>query len=636
MFGFYRVAVATFYTTLANPMENAQNIISVINKIAEKDCSILLLPELALTGYTLRDILYQESIYKAQNEALENIVRASQNLSTVIVFGVYVNYLDRLYNCAVVIQNGKILGLIPKSYIPNRGEFYEKRYFTSGKDLKGLEIDFCSRSVPFGVDLLFGDKKNLIFGVEVCEDLWAVTPPSLKMCESGANLILNPSSSNELVGKSDYRKSLVSSQSARGFCAYAYSSSSIGESSTDTVFGGDLIVAEYGSILAQGKRFSFEEEIIFSDIDTFRLKALRLKEGSFCDSKTGNFRFISLQKLPEIDKIKRFINPYPFIPSNKDKLNSRAEEIINIQAHSLIRRLRGAKIQKVVIGVSGGLDSTLALLVCYYAFEILGRDPKDIIAVLMPGFGTTDRTFENSILLSKSLNISYTVISIKKLAELEFEAIGHNPAIKNITYENVQARARTSILMNLANQENALVIGTGDLSEIALGWSTYNGDHMSMYAINSSIPKTLIRYLIEFFAQKSEDIKGILEDILDTPVSPELLPPEDGKISQKTEDIIGPYELHDFFLYHFIRYGSSIKRIFYLATLAFEDKYEPTIIKKWLGVFIRRFFTQQFKRSCMPDGPKVGTISLSPRTDWRMPSDADFQIWMRELEEIKI
>ncbi len=634
MFGFRRVGVASPFIKLSNPSSNLKEILALIEDAKDQNVSILLFPELSLVGYSLRDIFFNQNLYRAQNEALRELLRESKDISMVIVVGIFINYQDRLYNCAVVIQNRKILGVVPKSYIPNKSEFYEKRYFVSGADIKNKEINFCSQIVPFGVDLLFSDGQDLVFGVEICEDLWAITPPSLGMCESGANLILNLSSSNELIGKADYRASLVSSQSARGVCAYLYSSSGVGESSTDTVFGGDLIVAEYGLVLARGERFSLKNQLITADIDLFRLKALRVSEGAFCDAKPKDFRTINLEPLPEIDKLKRAIDPHPFVPKDRDRLFLRAKEIIQIQAYGLIRRILGAKIQKVIIGISGGLDSTLALLVSFYAFEILERDPKDIIAVLMPGFGTTNRTFENSITLCKALGVDYRVIPIKDLALKEFELIEHTVDSYDITYENVQARARTSILMNLSNKEGAIVIGTGDLSEIALGWSTYNGDHMSMYAINSSVPKTLIKYLIEYFSNEKENLREVLRDILDTPVSPELLPSQNDEISQKTEDIIGPYELHDFFLYHFIRYGSSVERIFYLATLAFDGIYDRDTIKRWLKVFIKRFFTQQFKRSCMPDGPKVGTISLSPRTDWRMPSDADLSVWLEALERL--
>jgi NAD+ synthase (glutamine-hydrolysing) len=635
MFGFYKIAVASIYTELANPAQNAKKIINLIKKADSKDSLILLLPELSLTGYSVRDLFYQQDLYDAQNKALLEILEASKDFSIVTVLGIYINFKDKLYNCAVILQRGKILGLVPKSYIPNKGEFYEKRYFVSGSKIKNTNIDFCNqKEIPFGVDLLFKDEKDLLFGVEICEDLWAITPPSLAMCEAGANLILNLSASNELVGKADYRASLVSSQSARGFCAYAYSSSGVGESTTDTIFGGDLIIAEYGRILKRGERFLLEDQLITAEIDISRLKALRIKEGSFCDVTQKKFREILIDESKEIKTLERKIDPFPFVPKDKTLLNKRAKEIISIQAYSLIRRMSGANIKRVTLGISGGLDSTLALLVVSKAFEILGQNKKDIIAVLMPGFGTTNRTFENALLLCKKVGVDYRIISIKELALSEFKAIKHDPNIKDITYENVQARARTSILMNLANKEKALVIGTGDLSEIALGWSTYNGDHMSMYAINSSIPKTLIRYLIEYFALNYKNLKDVLEDILDTPVSPELLPPEDGKISQKTEDLIGPYELHDFFLYHFLKYGSLIERIFFLATLAFEGKYDKTTIKKWLKVFIQRFFTQQFKRSCMPDGPKVGTISLSPRTDWRMPSDAKVKEYLERVEKL--
>ncbi len=635
MFGFYKVAVASIYTELANVSSNLTEMLQIINSAKSKGVSILLFPELALSGYSLGDILYFSQLYNSQNMAIEEILSKSRGSKMVIVFGAMLKYQDRLYNTAFVVQNGKILGVVPKSYIPNKGEFYEKRQFVSGINIKGKNISFLKqKSTPFGVDLLFSDDE-VTFGVEICEDLWAVTPPSLAMVASGANIILNPSASNELIGKADYRVSLVSSQSARGVCGYMYASSGVGESTTDTLFGGDCMVAEYGSIIARSKRFELKSHMTVADIDIFRLKSLRLNEGAFSDSVAVDFRVVDLEPLTPSREIQRAIEPHPFVPSTKSQRDKRAEEIISIQAHSLIKRLEHTGIKKAVIGVSGGLDSTLALLVTERAFEIMGRSSKDILAISMPGFGTTSRTYKNAIALNRILNVTEKTIPIGDLVLAEFELIGQNPKVHDITYENVQARVRTSILMNIANKDGGLVIGTGDLSEIALGWSTYNGDHMSMYAINSSIPKTLIKYLIEYFSQEDTLLTGVLKDILKTPISPELLPPEGaGDISQKTEDIIGPYELHDFFLYHFIRYSSPVERIFHLATLAFRGKYDSETIKKWLRVFIKRFFSQQFKRSCMPDGPKVGTISLSPRADWRMPSDASPREWLDALDRL--
>jgi len=469
----------------------------------------------------------------------------------------------------------------------------------------------------------------MLFGVEICEDLWAITPPSNHMSSNGANLIFNLSASNELIGKAEYREELVRTQSARCMGAYVYSSSGVGESTTDTVFGGHAIISEYGSTLAQNKRFSMQSSLTTADLDLQRLNWLRLSESSYSDSRVKPTRVITLSPTPNITKLNRFINPMPFVPSIYQEKTHRCEEIINIQAHGLIKRMNHAHIKRAIIGISGGLDSTLALLSTHKAFELMNWNKKDIIAITMPGFGTTSRTKNNAIKLCEELGVTLRTVDITKISLAEFEAIGHDPADLSVTYENVQARARTSILMNSANREGGLVIGTGDLSEIALGWSTYNGDHMSMYALNSGIPKTLIKYVIEYF-KSNKKIADIIDDILDTPISPELLPHQEDEIVQETESIVGPYELHDFFLYHFIKYGAKPSKILFLANHAFE-KYDEETIKKWLKLFIRRFFTQQFKRSCIPDGPKVGTISLSPRADWRMPSDADFSIWLDDL-----
>ncbi len=630
MYGYYRVAAAVNKTTVANPKKNAEEVLTLIKESHAKEVSVVVFPELTLTSYTASDLLLNQTLLASQNEALEYILKNIETINTIAVIGIAVLEADRLYNCAVVIQNGKMLGIVPKSYLPNKKEFYEKRQFTSGRDIVRTTIDLLDTEVPFGVDLLFTDKSNMTFGVEICEDLWAVTPPSNHMANNGANLLFNLSASNELIGKHEYREELVRTQSARCMAAYVYSSAGVGESTTDTVFGGHSIISEYGSTLVQNERFSLKSNLITADIDLERLRWLRLNEGSYGDGRRKKIRTVKVGTLPGITKLQRDINPMPFVPSRYTDKKYRCDEIIHIQAHGLIKRMSHAHIKKAVIGISGGLDSTLALLSTHKAFEIMNWDSKDILAVTMPGFGTTSRTKSNAIQLCETLDVTLKTVDITELSLNEFEAIEHDKEEHSVTYENVQARARTSILMNLANKEGGLVIGTGDLSEIALGWSTYNGDHMSMYALNSGIPKTLIKYVIEYF-KSNKAISHIIDDILDTPISPELLPHSDDEITQETEEIVGPYELHDFFLYHFIKYGAEPKKILYLAIIAFDTKYDEETIKSWLKLFLKRFFTQQFKRSCMPDGPKVGTISLSPRADWKMPSDADFEIWLKEL-----
>jgi NAD+ synthase (glutamine-hydrolysing) len=631
MYGFYRVAAAVNKTTVANPDRNADEVLSLIGQAATQEVSAVVFPELTLTGYTASDLFLNHTMLEAQNNALNRILDNIKSFDTIVILGIAVMEADRLYNCAAVLQRGKILGIIPKTYLPNKREFYEKRHFVSGQHIVRTEIGFLGHAVPFGVDLLFGDGREMTFGVEICEDLWAVTPPSNQMAVNGANLLFNLSASNELIGKHEYREELVRTQSARCMAAYVYASSGVGESTTDTVYGGHAIIAEYGTTLAQNERFRMQSHLITADIDLQKLRWLRLNEGSYGDTKRQEMRYIKVGKTPILTNIKRFIDPMPFVPSRYDDQAHRCEEIMQIQAHALIKRMAHTHISKAVIGISGGLDSTLALLSTHKAFEIMGWASRDILAVTMPGFGTTSRTRSNAVKLCEALGVTLKEIEITELSLKEFDAIDHDPAEHSITYENVQARVRTSILMNLANKEGGLVIGTGDLSEIALGWSTYNGDHMSMYALNCGIPKTLIRYLIAYF-KKEKRLADIIDDILDTPISPELLPHSDDTITQETEEIVGPYALHDFFLYHFIKYGASPDKIRFLAIKAFDTKYDEDQIMHWLKHFLRRFFTQQFKRSAMPDGPKVGTIALSPRADWKMPSDADMESWLKTLE----
>ncbi len=630
MYGYYRVASAVNKTVVGNPAKNAEEIVSLIKQAHEQEVSVIVFPELTLTGYTASDLLLNQTLIASQNESLDYILNNIVNINTVAVVGIALFEADRMYNCAAVIQRGKILGVVPKSYLPNKKEFYEKRQFTTGRDITRTTCDLLGEEVPFGVDLLFTDKADMTFGVEICEDLWAVTPPSNHMASNGANLLLNLSASNELIGKHEYREELVRTQSGRCMAAYVYSSAGVGESTTDTVFGGHAIISEYGATLAQNERFRLDSHLITADVDLERLKWLRVNESSYADGRRKKTRVIKVEDLPSISSIERDINPMPFVPSRYTDKKHRCDEIVHIQAHGLIKRMTHAHIKKAVIGISGGLDSTLALLSTHKAFEMMGWDSKDIIAVTMPGFGTTTRTKTNAMKLCEALGVTLKTVDITDISLKEFEAIEHDKDEHSVTYENVQARARTSILMNMANKEGGLVIGTGDLSEIALGWSTYNGDHMSMYALNSGIPKTLIQYVIEYY-KSNEKIAHIIDDILDTPISPELLPHEADEIVQETESIVGPYELHDFFLYHFIKYGAKPSKILHLAAKAFDTKYDEDEINKWLKLFLRRFFTQQFKRSCMPDGPKVGTISLSPRADWKMASDVDFETWLRSL-----
>ncbi|MBD3789435.1 MAG: NAD(+) synthase [Campylobacterales bacterium] len=631
MYGYYRVASAVNNTTVANPYENAKEIITLIQEAHHNEVSVVVFPELTLTGYTASDLFLNQTLLDQQTQALKYILKNIETVDTVAIIGIAILDADRLYNCAIVLQKGKILGIVPKTYLPNKKEFYDKRQFTSGKENVQKTVLLLDEEIPFGCDLLFSDGKDMTFGVEICEDLWNVMPPSNQMASNGANLIFNLSASNELIGKHEYREELVRTQSARCMSAYVYTSAGVGESTTDTVFGGHAIISEYGTTLAQNERFSLQSHLISADVDLERLRWLRLNESSFCDTPKSPVRIIKVGGLPSITSLQRSIEPMPFVPSKYADKKHRCDEIIHIQAHGLIKRMKHAHIQKAVLGISGGLDSTLALLSTHKAFEIMGWDHQNIIAVTMPGFGTTSRTKNNAVKLCEAMNVTLREIDITDLALGQFEAIGHDKDTHDITYENVQARARTSILMNMANKEGGLVIGTGDLSEVALGWSTYNGDHMSMYAINNGIPKTLIKYVIEYFTEE-EKIALYLHDILNTPISPELLPHDEDTIVQESEEIVGPYALHDFFLYHFIKYGAKPDKILFLAKLAFEGKYDEETIKKWLKLFLRRFFTQQFKRSCIPDGPKVGTISLSPRADWRMPSDADVEAWLEQLK----
>ncbi|WP_234118862.1 NAD(+) synthase [Clostridium hydrogenum] len=632
---FIKVSAACPKTNVADINFNVENIKKCIDTAEIENSKIIVFPELCITSYTCADLFEQEILIKKSTTAIEALNTYLSNKDILVIVGAPLLYNYALYNCAYVLFKGKILGIVPKSYIPNYTEFYEKRWFTDGMNIKSKFVDLPSnKNIPFGTNLIFqcGEIK---VGIEICEDLWVTIPPSSFLSLLGANIIVNPSASNEIVSKADYRKSLVSNQSARCISSYIYASSGVFESTTDLVFSGHLIIAENGSILNENKRFQRDNEVLTSIVDIHRLTSERLKNLSFRDSikfcpfeaQIINFEYTKT----EVTNFNRYIDPHPFVPSNKSERDIRCREIFNIQTSGLAKRFSHTRLNKAVVGISGGLDSTLALLVIVKTFDMLKIDRKNIITVTMPGFGTTDRTYNNALNLCKNLGTDLREINIVPACLLHFKDINHPVENHDVTYENVQARERTQILMDIANKEGGLLIGTGDLSELALGWCTYNGDHMSMYAVNCSIPKTLVRYLVKYVAEKEVDknTSEILIDILDTPVSPELLPKDaSGNITQKTEDLVGPYELHDFFLYYFIKQGAEPERILFLANKAFEDKYDEKTINDWFQKFLRRFFTQQFKRSAIPDGPKVGTISLSPRGDWRMPSDASFNTWI--------
>lgn len=635
-YGYVKVGASTLELKVSDAIYNVQMIKKQIDEAVNKNIQIISFPELSITGYTCGDLFNQDILIDKSYEGLKDLVDYSKDKMIVIIVGSPIKCENKLYNCAVVINNGKILGIVPKTYIPNYNEFYEMRWFKSSNDLKIKEINLFNEFVPIGVDLIFTSKLDdeLKFGVEICEDVWSLYPKSNDYASSGASIIFNLSASNETIGKYDFRKELIKMQSVKTISGYVYSSSGINESSTDLLFSGSSLIYENGKLLSENNRFDFNSNLIYSDIDIKRLVNDRRKNTSFISNTDKEYRNICFTTSKN-NFISRKYSKYPFVPSNEDKREERCKEIINIQSSALAKRLKHTNIKKCVIGVSGGLDSTLAFLVIKKAFEKLKIDNKNIIAVTMPGFGTTNRTYENALDLIKINNATLKEIDIKKACLVHYSDIDQDINNHDITYENAQARERTKILMDIANKENALVIGTGDLSELALGWCTYNGDHMSMYSVNSSIPKTLVKYLVKYIADTDKKNKKVLYDILSTPISPELLPADEkGNIKQITEDKIGPYILHDFYLYHFFRYGASPKKIYMLAVNTFENEYSKEEILKWLKVFIKRFFTQQFKRSCMPDGVKVGSISLSPRGDLRMPSDASYNIWIKELEEI--
>lgn len=625
-YGFIKVASAIPELRVADCKFNISKIEELIRKAEEKHVRIICFPEMSITAYSCGDLFFQQKLVGDAESALKDLIESTASLPITVIVGMPILHGNQVFNSAVVFNSGKILGAVPKINLPNNNEFYEKRWFTTGLNATSSPIHLAGQTCILSPNIIFR-YNNVKFGIEICEDLWMPIPPSSHLAINGADIIFNPSASNELTAKNSYRRQLIEQQSARCSSGYIYSAAGHGESTTDLVFSGNALIAENGNILAQSERFSFQPQIVISEIDIERLRADRLRNSNFFNDATPD-KYAVIECVDEPRRnvdvhLTRTINPHPFVPAPGIRDES-CNEIFSIQIGGLAKRWQHTRLDKLVIGISGGLDSTLALIVCVKTADKLGFDRKRILGITMPGFGTTDRTYNNAIELMKSLGISQMEIPIKDACLLHFKDIGHDPNQHDVTYENVQARERTQLLMDLANKHNGLVVGTGDLSEMALGWSTYNGDHISMYGVNSGVPKTLVRYLVDWAASKLDEKSAtILRDILNTPVSPELLPSdENGEIKQKTEDIVGPYELHDFFLYYFIRFGFSPKKILYLAQTAFGTKYSKEIIEKWLRLFLKRFFQQQFKRSCVPDGPKVGSINLSPRGDWRMPSDA--------------
>lgn len=635
--GFLCVACGSPRVHLADCDYNAEQTFTMMRKAEQSGAKVLVLPELGLTGYTCGDLFYQETLLRGALQALSTVLEATRNLEVVTAVGMPLEYNNNLYNCAVIIQSGKILGVVPKTHLPNYGEFYEKRQFSPAPE-EADYITLCGQeAVPFGAGQVFPCETmpGLTLGFEICEDLWAPDPPSVAMARAGATLICNLSASNEVLGKDAYRRQLVTTQSAKLLCGYLYASAGEGESTSDVVFGGHQLIAENGTLLGEKR---FESGLLLSEIDVQKLCYERRRTQAFGKAEVrGNYEGFSLTVSDT--KLTRYVAPMPFVPEGRADRDERCREILLIASLGLKQRLEHTGAKTAVVGLSGGLDSTLAVLITGLAMKMLDRPMTDIVAVTMPCFGTTDRTRNNAVILAEKLGATLQTVDISASVRSHFKDIGHDMEDHSVTYENAQARERTQVLMDIANKSGGLVIGTGDLSELALGWCTYNGDHMSMYAVNCSIPKTLVRHLVAYLARdnagKDEALHDVLEDILDTPVSPELLPAVQGQISQRTEDLVGPYELHDFFLYYLIRWGFSPRKIYRLALYALGDKYSRDVILKWLKTFYRRFFTQQFKRNCVPDGPKVGTVALSPRGDWRMPSDAVWKLWQAELETLQ-
>jgi len=641
-YGFIKVAAGVPVVKVADCAYNATQTEALVKQAAQKGVRAVVFPELNLTGYTCGDLFLQPLLIDAAEKALSGLLARTAKLDVVYMVGLPVSAGAALLNAAAVCYKGELLGIVPKTYLPNYREFYEQRWFTSASDLGAEEVTLCGQTVPVGTDLLF-EAGGYKFGLEICEDLWAVMPPSGMAALQGADIIFNLSASNALAGKQAYVRQLVAQQSARCIGGYVYASCGRGESTTDVVFSGNALICENGTLLAGSENFAPAAQLITAEIDVQRLRTERTQNTAFrADAAVVQAEpYLTLsvpQTILPVKKLERRVLPTPFIPQGQE-LDDNCREIFNIQTAALATRLVNAGIKTVTVGISGGLDSTLALLVCASTFDKLKLPRKNIIGVTMPGFGTTGRTYQNALGLMKALQVTQREVDIKASCRQHFKDIGHSEDKKDVTYENAQARERTQILMDIANQTGGIVVGTGDLSELALGWATYNGDHMSMYGVNAGVPKTLVRSLVEWIGRSQSDKKthSILKDVLDTPISPELLPAaKGGKIAQKTEEVVGPYVLHDFFLFYLLRYGFGPAKIFFLARHAFAGQFAAVEIKKWLQVFVRRFFTQQFKRSCMPDGPKVGTVGLSPRGDWRMPSDASAEAWIKEIESIKI
>ena len=635
--GFVKVAAATPDIRVADVEFNTQNIINAMEEAQKNGAKILVFPELCVTGYTCSDLFDHSVLLKVSRKALLEIAENTNDKDMLVFVGAPLEVNGKLYNVAAAMNQGEIIGFTTKTFLPNYGEFYEMRQFTPGPQTV-REITFEGKKIPFGPQILFQAEgmEELVVAAEICEDVWSPVPPSIQAALEGATVIVNCSASDETIGKDTYRRALISGQSARLISGYIYANAGEGESTTDLVFGGHNIIAENGTVLKESSRYV--NEIIYSELDLQRITGERRKNTTFqpLDEET-------LVRVPfTVEETKTFLTrtfpKKPFVPSDEQTRAQRCEEILTIQAMGLKKRLAHTNARTAVVGISGGLDSTLALLVTARAFDMLGRDKKDIIAVTMPCFGTTDRTYQNACEMSKKVGATLIEVPIADAVNVHFRDIGHDPEDHSVTYENCQARERTQVLMDIANKTWGMVIGTGDLSELALGWATYNGDHMSMYGVNASVPKTLVRHLVKYAADdtKDEALKNVLYDVLDTPVSPELLPPKDGDIAQKTEDLVGPYELHDFFLYFMLRFGYEPSKIFRIACMTFDGEYDKETIFKWLETFCRRFFSQQFKRSCLPDGPKVGTVALSPRGDWRMPSDACVAVWMKDLEACRV
>jgi len=635
--GFVKAAAGTPKIRVADPVFNRQAIEEKIREMEKQKARLMVFPELCLTGYECRDLFWQQELLDSAKEELVRLAKDTADVDALIFVGLPIENGGKLYNAAAAVSGGKILGLVPKSNLPTYNEYYEARHFTAGTaELPSVILG--NEEIPFGTNLLFSCETmpHLKAAAEICEDLWVISPPSVRHVLAGATVVVNLTASDELVGKDSYRRQLVKSHSASCICGYIYAAAGEGESSTDMVFGAQNMIAENGTILAEAVRFT--NETVYGDLDMDRIISERRRMTTFPVQEPEGYRTVPFRLKVTETKLTRTFDPHPFVPSGKSDRDMRCDEILNIQSLGLKKRLEHTGCGCAVIGISGGLDSTLALLVTVRAFDMLKLPRKGIIAVTMPCFGTTDRTYQNACTLIRCTGADFREVNIEKAVLQHFEDIGHDASVHDVTFENSQARERTMILMDIANQSGGLVIGTGDLSELALGWATYNGDHMSMYAVNSSVPKTLVRHLVRYYADTcgEEKLQKILLDVLDTPVSPELLPPDpSGKISQKTEDLIGPYELHDFFLYYMLRFGFPPAKIYRIACLSFKGVYTKAVILKWLRNFYRRFFSQQFKRSCLPDGPKVGSVAVSPRGDLRMPSDACARIWLDEIDALK-